>query len=304
MTSVSRQTFGFSQALIQALIYKRNATSQFIPMSIDLAFTALTATLGLIMGSFLNVVVHRIPLMLETPADHRFDLFLPRSHCPSCLTPIKASHNIPILSYLALGGRCGYCDNKIPLRYPILEMLSGILSGYSGYRFGLGFETISSLIFIWIALPVIVIALEKGRLAGDLIDLLLWTGLLLSAITQESPIQPEAAIIGTASTYGILLCVNQVAARTSKALNFNPDTMKLCAALGAWIDGEDFLVTLFLASLLASLTAFYRLHQGPAGKPSLPFALFLVFGGGLMLFFRKDLHQTVEALGPIINVGP
>ena len=124
-------------------------------------FIVTVVLLGLLVGSFLNVVIHRLPIMmergwrkeccefleLEAPTtEERYDLIKPNSHCPQCKTPIKPWQNIPIISYALLGGRCGQCRTKISPRYPIIELVTGILSGFAAWHFGYGLALAGALL--------------------------------------------------------------------------------------------------------------------------------------------------------------
>src|SRR4030042_2267923 len=158
------------------------------------AYTTLAAVLGLMVGSFLNVVIHRLPKMMEhgwmaecaelrgepTPQAEKLTLATPRSRCPHCGHGITAVENIPILSYLFLRGRCRACQARISPRYPLVEALSGLLSGYAAWRLGASWASVGALLFIWGMIALTFIDFDTQLLPDSITLPLLWMGLLLN----------------------------------------------------------------------------------------------------------------------------
>ena len=202
-------------------------------MADPLFVAAVAALLGLIVGSFLNVVIYRLPIMLERdwrrqcrevlapgqppPADEgaRFDLVRPRSACPACKTPIKAYHNVPVLSYLLLRGRCAACGARIALRYPLVEALSGAVSAMVALRFGLSLEGLGALVLCWSLIVLAFIDLDQ-QILPDVITLpLLWVGIALALLGEESGgflvlADLRSSIIGAMAGYLSLWLVYQL----------------------------------------------------------------------------------------------
>ena len=171
------------------------------------------ALVGLCVGSFLNVVIYRLPLMLERqwlaeaaelrgetlPQTERFNLALPRSRCPRCLHPISVIENIPLLSYLALRGRCKHCHAPIGLRYPFVEVLTAALSAYTAWRFGLTLTGLFVLLFVWTMILLAFIDFDTQFLPDCLNQPLLWLGLL--ANIEARFVQLPDAVIGAVAGY-------------------------------------------------------------------------------------------------------
>ncbi|HEV7799809.1 MAG TPA: prepilin peptidase, partial [Burkholderiales bacterium] len=173
--------------------------------------------LGLCTGSFLNVVIHRMPRMMEnrwraecaelnaqdTPAaPEAYNLVAPRSSCPACGHRITAFENVPILSYLALRGKCSACRAAISPRYPMVEALTGLLSGYAAWRLGFTFATVGALVFIWATIALAFIDLDTFYLPDDITLPLLWAGLLFNLAGGFTDL--ASAVIGAAAGYVVL----------------------------------------------------------------------------------------------------
>ena len=158
-----------------------------------LLFVAVVFAFCLVVGSFLNVVIHRLPIMMErdwreqceeitkTPPAHelptgRFDLIAPRSQCPSCGSLIKAWHNIPVISYLLLGGKCAVCGRSISARYPIVELMTGLLAALCAWRFGFGWEAVMAVDITLALIPVAMIEAETHFIPDSIVFPLLWNG--------------------------------------------------------------------------------------------------------------------------------
>src|SRR5262245_7011250 len=185
--------------------------------------------LGLVIGSFLNVVIYRLPIMMERDwrtqcaelvptaaasadgrppgaADAPFNLVVPRSRCPDCGTMIKAWQNVPLLSYVVLRGRCANCNARISIRYPIVELATGVLSAVVAWRFGLSWELGAALIFTWSLIALSGIDIDHQLLPDSITLPLLWLGLLVSLAhdpqsTFSIPVDPRSSIIGAAAGY-------------------------------------------------------------------------------------------------------
>src|SRR4051812_48102362 len=176
-------------------------------------FPWVALVVGLCIGSFLNVVIYRLPKMMERewqaecaelagaplPAAEPFNLFMPRSRCPGCGKGITALQNVPLLSYVALRGKCSACKTKIGLKYPLVELLAGIGAAYSAHRFGWSLAALGAALFIWFTIALAFIDQATGYLPDDLTLPLVWLGLLLNVGGAIAPLRD--ALLGAAAGY-------------------------------------------------------------------------------------------------------
>jgi leader peptidase (prepilin peptidase)/N-methyltransferase len=283
-------------------------------------FVALAALLGLLVGSFLNVVIYRLPLMLArrwraecaelaagggsdadtaltTPATTTaaFNLIVPRSSCPSCATPIRAIHNIPLLSYLALGGRCAYCRARISARYPLVELLTGLLSAAVAWRFGFGAAAGCGLVLTWFLIALTCIDLDHQLLPDSLTLPLLWLGLLASSLGVASaghslPADPVSAIGGAAAGYMILWSVYHGFRLLTGKEGMGHGDFKLLAALGAWFGWQMLLPIVLLSAGVGAIVgiALIALRRTERTTP-IPFGPFLAGAGWITLLWGPEL---------------
>jgi leader peptidase (prepilin peptidase)/N-methyltransferase len=274
-------------------------------------FIGACALLGLLIGSFLNVVIHRLPVMLErqwrlecarlaagaepASAGEPFNLVVPRSACPACRAPITAWQNIPILSYLALRGRCAACRAPISARYPLVEALTGVLSAAVAWRFGFGVAAGAALVLTWFLIALTFIDLDTQYLPDNLTLPLLWLGLLVSlagtAGTQASiPVDLRSSVLGAAVGYLCLWSVYQLFRLATGKEGMGYGDFKLLAALGAWLGWQLILpIVLIAAAVGALLGALMLAIQGRARATPLAFGPYLAASGWLMLLFGHEL---------------
>ena len=265
---------------------------------------------GLIIGSFLNVVIHRLPIMLERrwqelceeelaaqdetvaaaprPPPPRYDLVAPRSCCPACGAPITALQNIPLLSYLLLGGRCASCHTRISMRYPLVEAVTAAASGLLAWRFGYGLPLVAALILTWFLVALSFIDLEQQLLPDELTYPLLWMGLLLSVWGTGSssvPVTAHAAIIGAVSGYLSLFSVYHLyRLLTGQEHALGDGDFKLLAALGAWLGWKMLLPIIFFAAVTGAIGGALMLRaRGKSLRTPIPFGPFLAMAGFLAL---------------------
>jgi len=278
------------------------------------AFIAVSLALGLIVGSFLNVVIYRLPIMLErqwqaeAPHAHetdatsvtqvlpeRFNLVVPRSACPNCHHPIRAGHNIPILSFLLLRGRCAHCGARISARYPLVELICGLLTALIAWRFGYGVAALCAAVVTWFLIALAAIDLDR-QLLPDLLTLpLLWLGLVASlggwALSGHSlPVTPRHAILGAAIGYLALWSVYHVFRLATGKEGMGYGDFKLLAALGAWMGVQMLLPIVLLAAVVGAVTGglmiLTRRHQ--RGTP-IPFGPFLAAAGYIAMLWGPQL---------------
>lgn len=257
--------------------------------------------LGLVVGSFLNVVILRLPAMLhacwrldaaeildqpapETPGI-RFDLVSPSSRCPNCEVPIKPWHNLPVLGYLLLHGRCAACRNRISIQYPVVEIAAALLGIIAFARFGVSAWGVCLATVSWALLALAAIDF-RTQLLPDAITLpLLWAGLLTSLfhLSPSAP-APTAAILGAVSGYGGLWLIFQCFRLATGKIGMGHGDFKLTAALGAWLGWTQLPLALLIASLSGLLVGGLLMVTGRAARSTpLPFGPWLALGGWLTL---------------------
>jgi leader peptidase (prepilin peptidase) / N-methyltransferase len=272
-----------------------------------LAFAILV--LGLCVGSFLNVVAHRLPRMMEhewrrecrallelapapdAPADEPLSLLRPASRCPSCNAAIKPWHNIPVIGWLWLRGRCAACRAPISAQYPIVEAATGLLSAYCAWRFGWTPALVPALILTWALLALTVIDL-RTQLLPDAITLpLLWLGLLLSlgAIFAS----PKASIIGAAVGYLSLWSIYQLFRLLTGKEGMGFGDFKLLAALGAWFGWQALAPIILLSSITGAVVGIgLILFRGHDRATPIPFGPYLAAAGWLVLVGGAELNAA------------
>ena len=273
-------------------------------------FAALTAMLGLFVGSFLNVVIHRLPRMMErdwqtqaaelrgepTPHIEHFNLATPRSRCPHCGHLITALENIPLISYLALRGRCRHCGTGIGKRYPIVEAFSALLSGYAAWHFGFGLAAVAALLFIWTLLALAFIDIDTQLLPDDLTLPLLWLGLLFNL--GDSFTDLSSAVIGAMAGYLALWAVYWLFKLATGKEGMGYGDFKLLAAIGAWLGWQILPLTLLLSSLLGALVGIALIVFARHGRNvPIPFGPYLAAAGVIALFWGETL--TTYYLGAL-----
>ena len=262
----------------------------------------LCAVLGLLVGSFLNVVILRLPkameaqwkrdaaeyLELDPPADSQAPgLVFPASHCPSCGNSLRWWHNIPVLSYVLLRGRCAYCKSAISIQYPVIEVLAAILAVWAGLHFGLNWQGITAIGLGWALLTLTVID-QRTQLLPDVIVLpLLWAGLLINI--QGTFVPLEDAVIGAAAGYLSLWLVYQIFLKLTGKHGMGFGDFKLLAALGAWMGWASLPWIVLLSSVVGLAWALVLMIVGrmDRGQP-MPFGPFLAVAGWIQLV-QSDL---------------
>jgi leader peptidase (prepilin peptidase)/N-methyltransferase len=272
----------------------------------------LVFVLGLVTGSFLNVVHLRLPAWLmadwRTQCQALFtdgttqnessaeSLWTPRSHCTACGHVLRAWENIPLLSWLLLRGRCSVCGTSISLRYPLVELGTALLSTLTALQLGASIDTLWVLLALWLLIAMSGIDVEHQLLPDLLVYPLLWLGLLRAAMDQ-SPISASEAILAAASAYLTLWLLMHAHQRLRKVQGMGHGDFKLAAALGAWI-GLQQLPFLFLLAAVAGLlwAMFTRIFGQPLER--IPFGPFLALAGWVILLW-PDLLMHLLKLGGI-----
>ncbi|MBI3045146.1 MAG: prepilin peptidase [Betaproteobacteria bacterium] len=264
----------------------------------------LAVLLGLMVGSFLNVVIHRLPKMLEhqwraecadltgaaPPAPETFNLLVPRSACPKCGHRIAALENIPVASYIALGGKCSACRAPISLRYPVVETLAGAFAGYIAWRYGLSAALFGALIFTWAMIALAFIDLDTFYLPDSITLPLLWTGLLFNLGATFTDIR--SAVIGTAAGYLALWTVYWVYKLATGKDGMGYGDFKLLAAIGAWLGWKMLPLTILLSSLVGAAVGIGLIVFARHGRDQpIPFGPYLAIAGLIALFWGEQLTR-------------
>lgn len=269
-----------------------------------LLLISVVFVLGLLVGSFLNVVIYRLPVMmqagwrrechefLQLPHDDDaevFNLMLPASHCPSCKTEIKAYQNIPVLSYLLLGGKCGHCGVKIAIRYPLIEAFSGLCSAIVAWHFGYGVALAFALLLTWSLIALSFIDIDQHLLPDSITLPMLWLGLLLSLFDIYSG--SHDAIIGAVAGYLSLWSVYQLFKLLTGKEGMGYGDFKLLALFGAWLGWQYLPLIVLLSSLVGAVIGIAMIVFGKrdAGKP-IPFGPYLAMAGWLAMLFGQEIN--------------
>jgi len=266
-----------------------------------LLFVVMSAILGLMVGSFLNVVIHRLPKMLEIgwqqqcaelrgeqPAPSTpYNLMVPRSACPQCNHAISAWENIPVISYLLLRGKCKGCGTAISPRYPIIEAISGMLCAYTAWSFGFGLAAAGAFLLIWALLALTVIDFDTQLLPDDITLPLLWAGLLLNLFSVFTDLY--SAVLGAVIGYLALWSVYWLF--TGKE-GMGYGDFKLLAALGAWMGWQLLPLIILMSSLVGAIVGIFLIVALRHGRNiPIPFGPYLACSGLIALFWGKTLTE-------------
>ena len=264
-------------------------------------FLGFVALLGLLVGSFISVIVYRLPIMLERAwqsselpnelPTEAFNLAVPRSHCPSCAQQLSASENVPVVSFLFLRGRCRHCKSRISARYPLVEIAASVASILVAMTFGFTASTLAFLAFAWFLLALSLIDLDHHLLPDDLTLPLLWLGLLVSAFNLGLPgVSLFDAVIGAAAGYMTLWSLFWAFLLVTGKEGLGYGDFKLLAALGAWLGWQAILPVLLLASLAgAAIGLILIVFGGRERSAPLPFGPFLAAAGFVMLIWGPQV---------------
>jgi leader peptidase (prepilin peptidase)/N-methyltransferase len=272
--------------------------------AIPSAFIGLCLFLGLMIGSFLNVVIYRLPKMMEFTwrqqcADLRgeeialqatYNLIIPRSACPHCNHPIGVFENIPVLSYLLLRGKCKNCGAAISPRYPIIEATSGILCAYAAWHFGFGWAAVGALLFIWALLALTAIDFDTQLLPDDITLPLLWLGLLFNLFGVLTNLHNAVlgAMLGYLALWGVFWLFKLATGKEGMGYG----DFKLLAALGAWMGWQMLPLIIMLSSIVGAVVGITLIVAAKHGRSvPIPFGPYLAGGGLIALFWGKTLTQ-------------
>ena len=262
--------------------------------------------LGLLVGSFLNVVILRLPQMLENewqlqaaelrgeaPVDAEpFDLIRPRSRCPSCGHQITALENIPVVSWLLLRGRCSSCHTRIPARYPLIELATAVLSAAAVWRFGPTAAGLGALLLTFYLVSLAMIDFDTQLLPDSMTLALLWLGLLFNLWGVFVPLQ--AAVIGAMAGYLVLWSIYWLFRLATGKEGMGFGDFKLLAALGAWFGWQAIPAILLLASVVGAVVGILMMvFARHAREVPIPFGPYLAGAGMLSLYFAEPLSRLI-----------
>ena len=277
-------------------------------------FIGISFLVALLIGSFLNVVIYRLPIMMErawraqceeiaeTPAVElptgRFDLVAPRSRCPACGHGITAMQNIPVISYLVLRGKCGHCQVPISRRYPIIELLTAVLTGIVAWRFGFGWEAAAAILMTWALITISVIDIDHQIIPDSVSLPLIWAGLFLSLFHETAGaeilfIDAKTAIAGGLAGYLSLWSIYHLFRLLTGKEGMGYGDFKLLAALGAWLGWQMLPLIILLSAAVGAVVGIslivFKHHD--RGAP-IPFGPYLAAAGWIAMLYGPQIVDS------------
>jgi len=277
-------------------------------------FIAVVFAFALMIGSFLNVVIFRLPIMMqrewreqceelaEQPAPTTpggpFNLVVPRSRCPSCGKPIKAWQNIPVLSYLLLGARCANCRQPISVRYPVVEMLTAVLAGICAWHFGFGWEALMAIGLSCTLVAISMIDVDHQIIPDSIVLPLLWVGLLMSLFhpltgVETLFISPNEAITGALAGYLSLWCVYQLFKLITGKEGMGYGDFKLLAALGAWLGWRALPTIILMSAVVGAIIGIVLIVvRGRDRQIPIPYGPYLASAGWITMLWGEAIRNA------------
>ena len=278
-------------------------------------FIAVVFAFCLVVGSFLNVVIYRLPVMMErewreqcremakSPAvadvpEERFDLVVPRSRCPSCGTLITAWQNIPVISYLFLKGKCAKCGESISARYPLVEMMTAVLAALCAWRFGAGWEAVMAIIMTLALVPIAMIDADTQLIPDSIVLPLMWIGLAMSlyhpmAGADALFIAPQDAIVGAMAGYLSLWSISWLFKLVTGKEGMGYGDFKLLAALGAWLGWQQLPMIILMSAVVGAVVGIammvFRKHERSI---PIPFGPYLAAAGWIAMLWGETIKTT------------
>ena len=271
-------------------------------------FAILCGGFGLLIGSFLNVVIHRLPKIMEhdwgaqcaalrgedASSAAPYNLMVPRSACPSCGHLIGALENIPVLSYACLRGKCAGCGAHISLRYPLVEALTGLLSAFTAWHFGFGWAAAGALLLVWMLIALTFIDFDTQLLPDDITLPLLWLGLLFNLGGVFVPL--DQAVVGVVMGYMVLWSIYWLFKLITGKEGMGYGDFKLLAAIGAWLGWKMLPLVILLSSFIGALVGIVLIVLAQRGRSvPIPFGPYLAGGGLVALFWGAPILQAYLA---------
>ncbi|MEZ5530248.1 MAG: prepilin peptidase [Porticoccaceae bacterium] len=285
------------------------ATSDFFGLSLAIVLP-ISLVFGLLVGSFLNVVIYRLPLQLSSawkrdaidflglepaPPPQRVNIVFPASHCPKCGAKIKPWQNIPLISYLLLKGRCAHCATPISLQYPLVELVCGLMTAFVIYRFGLTPEGALALMFSWSLLALTGIDFNEQLLPDNITLPLLWLGLLVNLRVTFATL--DSAVLGAVFGYLSLWWVFWLFKLLTGKEGMGHGDFKLLAALGAWLGWQQLLLIILLSSLVGAVVGLALiLIAGRDRQIPIPFGPYLAAAGWIAFMWGEQITNNYLSL--------
>jgi len=272
------------------------------------AFAVIAGLLGLCVGSFLNVVIHRLPKVMEREwqqqaaelrgeeiaAGEHFSIAKPRSRCPHCGTQIASWQNVPLLSYLVLRGRCAHCRAPIGIRYPIVEILGGVSAAFAAWHFGYGVGALGAMVFGWAMIALTFIDLDTQLLPDSITLPLLWLGLLLNV--NGTYVALDVAVIGAAAGYLALWSVYWLFKLITGKEGMGYGDFKLLAAIGAFVGWQQLPLVILASSAIGAIVGIALIVFARHGRSTpIPFGPYLAGAGIVALYWGPNLTHSYLA---------
>ena len=276
-------------------------------------FIAVVFLFALLIGSFLNVVIYRLPVMMdrdwraqckalfESPAaeapNGRFDLMAPRSRCPGCGNLITAMRNIPVLSYLALRGKCANCKDPISARYPIIETTTALLTAIVAWQFGIGWEALMGILLTVFLVPITMIDFDHQLIPDSIVLPLMWIGLAMSLFAPVADagtlfISSFDAIVGAIAGYLSLWSVYHLFKLATGKEGMGYGDFKLLAALGAWLGWQQLPLIIMMSAVVGAIVGISLiLFRGRDSQKPIPFGPYLATAGWIAMLWGEKINQ-------------
>jgi len=277
-------------------------------------FIAVAFAFALMIGSFLNVVIYRLPLMMQRDwreqcdelskepgpdlPEGKFNLVVPRSHCPSCGAAIKAWQNIPVLSYLLLGAQCSNCQKSISVRYPLVETVTAILAAICAWRFGFGWEAVMAIGLSFALVAISLIDADHQIIPDSIVLPLMWVGLIVSlfhplAGSNTLFIAPQDAIVGAVAGYLSLWSVYQLFKLITGKEGMGYGDFKLLAALGAWLGWQALPTIILMSAVVGAIIGIALIvFRGRDRQIPIPFGPYLAAAGWITMLWGESIKNA------------
>ena len=275
------------------------------------AFIGFAFVIALLIGSFLNVVIYRLPVMMERAwreeaaeilatessdlPEGRFDLVAPRSRCPSCGAQITAMQNIPVISYLVLGGKCAACKTPISARYPVIEFVTALLSAVVAWRFGFGWEAAAGIGLTWALVAISLLDVDHTIIPDSIVLPLLWDGLAMSLFhplpgAETLFIDPTTSIIGAIAGYLSLWSVYHIFRLVTGKEGMGYGDFKLLGAFGAWLGWQALPMIILLSAVVGAVVGIAMIAlRGHDRNIPIPFGPYLAAAGWIVMLYGDEI---------------
>lgn len=276
-------------------------------------FLTVVGLFSLLVGSFLNAAIYRIPIMLQqgwreeclelfggddqeivTESSKKFNLFVPRSQCPNCGHMITAIENIPVISYLFLRGKCSSCKTNISIQYPIIELLTALISVFVAYKVGFGWQTLAALLFTWVLITLSLIDAKTMLLPDNLTIPLMWLGIAVNY--QHLFVDLKSSVLGAMIGYMSLWSLFHLFKLITGKEGMGYGDFKILAAIGAWGGWQILPFTVFASSLIGAVVGIgLMLIQGKKESQPIPFGPWLALAGFIGFIWRDEITQVMQS---------